>query len=136
MPIPLLFAIVPEAKELFVNGGVLENYPVRLFDRAKYFAKQNRPRHITTPQKPTPRLSGRRLKTSSTRPGALPDPGQPPPGERRQASHRIHQHTRCGHNKFDLDYEPKRDLEASGRAGTEKYFNWYDTNAPDNRAPD
>ena len=41
-----------------------------------------------------------------------------------------------GTTKFDLDYEPKRDLEASGRAGTEKYFDWYDTNAPDNRAPD
>ena len=41
-----------------------------------------------------------------------------------------------GKTKFDFDYEPKRDLEASGRAGTEKYFDWYDTNAPDNRAPD
>ena len=69
MPIPLFFAIVPEANEVFVNGSVLENYPVRLFDRAKYFAEQNRPRHITTPQKPTPRLSGRRLKTSSTKAG-------------------------------------------------------------------
>jgi len=51
MPIPLFFAIVPEANEVFVNGGVLDNYPVRLFDRAKYFAEQNRPRHITTPPK-------------------------------------------------------------------------------------
>ena len=41
-----------------------------------------------------------------------------------------------GTTEFDLDYEPKRNLEASGRAGTEKYFDWYDTNAPDNRAPD
>ena len=38
MPIPLFFAIVPEADEVFVNGGVLENYPVRLFDRAQYLA--------------------------------------------------------------------------------------------------
>ena len=38
MAIPLFFAIVPEANEVFVNGGVLENYPVRLFDRAQYFA--------------------------------------------------------------------------------------------------
>ena len=30
MPIPLFFAIVPEAKKVFVNGGVLENYPFRL----------------------------------------------------------------------------------------------------------
>ena len=50
MPIPLFFAIVPEANEVFVNGGVLENYPVRLFDRAQYFAEQNRPRHTTNPK--------------------------------------------------------------------------------------
>ena len=27
-----------------------------------------------------------------------------------------------GTTEFDLDYEPKRNLEASGRAGTKKYF--------------
>ncbi len=50
MPIHLFFAIVPEADEVFVNGGVLENYPVRLFDCAQYFAEQNRPRHTTNPK--------------------------------------------------------------------------------------
>ena len=50
MPIPLFLAIVPEADEVFVNGGGLENYPVRLFDRAKYVAEQDRPRHTTTPK--------------------------------------------------------------------------------------
>ena len=29
-----------------------------------------------------------------------------------------------GTTEFDLDYEPKRTLEASGRAGTENYFDW------------
>ena len=29
-----------------------------------------------------------------------------------------------GTTEFDLNYEPKRNLEASGRAGTEKYFDW------------
>tara|TARA_Y100001934_G_scaffold190864_1_gene224935 strand:- start:72 stop:332 length:261 start_codon:yes stop_codon:yes gene_type:complete len=38
-----------------------------------------------------------------------------------------------GTTEFDLDDETKRDLEASGRAGTEQYFDWYDANAPDNR---
>ena len=38
-----------------------------------------------------------------------------------------------GTTEFDLDYESKRNLEASGRAGTEQYFDWYDANAPDNR---
>ena len=41
-----------------------------------------------------------------------------------------------GTTEFDLDYEPKRNLEASEQAGTEKYFDWYYTNSPDNRAPD
>ena len=42
----------------------------------------------------------------------------------------------AGTTEFDLDYEPKRNLESSGRAGTEKYLVWNYTNAPDNRAPD
>ena len=29
-----------------------------------------------------------------------------------------------GTTEFDLNYEPKRNLEASGRTGTEKYFDW------------
>ena len=50
MPIHLFLAIVPEADEVFVNCGVLENYPVRLFDCAQYFAEQNRPRYTTNPK--------------------------------------------------------------------------------------
>ena len=34
---------------------------------------------------------------------------------------------------FDLDAETKAKLEASGQAGTERYFEWYDTTAPDDR---
>ena len=34
---------------------------------------------------------------------------------------------------FDLDAETKAKLEASGQAVTERYFEWYDTTAPDNR---
>ena len=50
MPIPIFFAAVREAEEAFVDGTLLDNYPVRLFDRAKFFAEQNRPRHTTTPK--------------------------------------------------------------------------------------
>lgn len=38
-----------------------------------------------------------------------------------------------GTTEFNLDDETKRNLEASGRAGTEQYFDWYDANAPENR---
>ena len=36
---------------------------------------------------------------------------------------------------FDLDAETNAKLEASGQAGTERYFEWYDTTAPDDRPP-
>ena len=29
-----------------------------------------------------------------------------------------------GTTEFDFDYKPKSNLEASGQAGTEKYFDW------------
>ena len=34
---------------------------------------------------------------------------------------------------FDLDAETKAKLEASGQAGTKRYFEWHDTTAPDDR---
>lgn len=49
MSIPLFFAAVRESENVLVDGGVLDNYPIRLFDRAKYVAKQHRLRH-TTPE--------------------------------------------------------------------------------------
>ena len=45
------------------------NYPVRLFDRAQYFAGRIALDTLRPKKQPTPRLSGRRLKTSSTAAG-------------------------------------------------------------------
>ena len=50
MSIPLFFAAVREDDGVFVDGSVQDNYPVRLFDCAQYFAEQNRPRHTTNPK--------------------------------------------------------------------------------------
>ena len=50
MSIPLFFAAVREDDGVFVDGRVQDNYPVRLFDCAQYFAEQNRPRHTTIPK--------------------------------------------------------------------------------------
>lgn len=47
MSIPLFFAAVREDENVFVDGGVLDNYPIRLFDREKYVPKRDRPRHTT-----------------------------------------------------------------------------------------
>lgn len=49
MSIPLFFAAVREGENVFVDGGVLDNYPIRLFDYAKYVTKRDRPRHTTIP---------------------------------------------------------------------------------------
>ncbi len=46
MSIPLFFAAVRNFRgDVFVDGGVFNNYPVKLFDREKYIARQNRKRH-------------------------------------------------------------------------------------------
>jgi len=47
MSTPLFFAAVRESDDLFVDGRVLDNYPIRLFDREKYVA--NRKRHTAKP---------------------------------------------------------------------------------------
>jgi NTE family protein len=45
MSIPLFFASVHhgDRKDVYVDGGVLNNYPIRLFDRLKYISKQKQP---------------------------------------------------------------------------------------------
>ena len=47
--IPLFFAAVRESDDLFVDGGVLDNYPIRLFEREKYVANRDRKRHTAKP---------------------------------------------------------------------------------------
>ena len=47
MSIPLFFAAVREDENIFVDVGVLDNYPIRLFDRKKCVPKRDRPRHPT-----------------------------------------------------------------------------------------
>lgn len=43
MSIPLFFAAVRNARDdVYVDGGVLNNYPVKLFDREKYVEEDNR----------------------------------------------------------------------------------------------
>jgi NTE family protein len=49
MSIPLFFAAVRESDDLFVDGGVLDNYPIRLFDPEKYVANRDRKRHTAKP---------------------------------------------------------------------------------------
>ena len=47
MSIPLFFTAVerPANNEIYVDGGVVRNYPVKLFDRLGYIAEEDRGRH-------------------------------------------------------------------------------------------
>ncbi len=46
MSIPLFFAAVRNFRgDVFVDGGIFNNYPVKLFDREKYIEEKNRHRH-------------------------------------------------------------------------------------------
>jgi NTE family protein len=44
--IPFFFTAVPgKGRDLYVDGGLLRNYPVKIFDREKYLAEECRVRH-------------------------------------------------------------------------------------------
>jgi NTE family protein len=50
MSIPLFFASVESARgDRYVDGGVLDNYPIKLFDREKYIDAGDRPQHSKRP---------------------------------------------------------------------------------------
>jgi NTE family protein len=45
MSIPLFFAAIRNARrDVYVDGGLLNNYPIKLFDREKYISEDDRPK--------------------------------------------------------------------------------------------
>jgi NTE family protein len=51
MSIPLFFAAVRNMRQdVYVDGGVFNNYPIKLFDREKYLESQDIPSHVRTPE--------------------------------------------------------------------------------------
>src|SRR3989442_3497051 len=51
MSIPLFCASVKLARgDRYVDGGVLDNYPIKLFDREKYIDAEDRPMHSGRPE--------------------------------------------------------------------------------------
>jgi len=116
---------------------VLDNYPVRLFDRAKYVAEQDRPRHTTTP-KAYAEAKREKIENFFDYGWTLIQTLMRSQDNRHLESGDWHltlyiETLGVGITEFDLKYETKRDLKASGRAGTEQYFECYDANAPENR---
>lgn len=174
MSIPLFFAAVRESDDLFVDGGVLDNYPIRLFDREKYVTNRDRKRHTAKPPHYAGANRERRGNTSpfvynretlgfrldSREEIALFRDGAAPKREkiddffdygwaliRTLMGAQDSRHLQSGDwhrtvyintlgvstTDFDLDAETKAKLETSGQAGTERYFEWYDTTTPDDR---
>ena len=51
MSIPLFFAAVRNVREdVYVDGGVFDNYPIKLFDREKYVKKSELSKHARKPE--------------------------------------------------------------------------------------
>jgi NTE family protein len=51
MSIPLFFAAKRSLRgDVYVDGGVLDNYPIKLFDRKKYIADRNLKAHSREPE--------------------------------------------------------------------------------------
>ena len=69
MPITLFFAAVREADEVFVGSGSVGKLSGSSVGQRKILCRAESPSTHHHPQKPTPRRSGRRLKTSSTKAG-------------------------------------------------------------------
>lgn len=141
MSIPLFFAAVRESDDLFVDGGVLDNYPIRLFDREKYVANRDRKRHTATPpsRQAAHYARANRERRGNTSPFVY---NRETLGFRLDSRHlqsdewhrTVYINTLgVGTTDFDLDAETKAKLELSGQADTERYFEWYDKTAPDDR---
>ncbi|MGE3683873.1 MAG: patatin-like phospholipase family protein [Bdellovibrionales bacterium] len=45
MSIPLFFRAIRRSQDLYVDGGVVDNYPVKLFDQYKFIRPEDRPRN-------------------------------------------------------------------------------------------
>ncbi len=167
MSIPLFFAAKRDLRgDLFVDGGVLDNYPIKLFDRRKYLDSKNfkEPDYYKRVNKGLKDIErpisqyvynqetlGFRLD-SKEEIAVFRDHAEPP-------RHRINdffdytwalietvidaQQSRHLHSDdwmrtvyidtlgvsttdFGLSDEKKKALVASGRAGAEHYFDWYD----------
>lgn len=171
MSIPLFFAARRSARgDVYVDGGVLDNYPIKLFDRTKYLSTENftepeyykkinaqfndadRPISSYVYNKET---LGFRLDTKEEI-AVFRDHAEPPHTkidnffdytwalihtviEAQQSSH-LHgddwartvyiDTLGISTTDFDLTDSKKKELVNSGKEGTSKYFEWYDSPVP------
>lgn len=171
MSIPLFFkAIRYKYDDVFVDGGVLNNYPVKLFDRVKYISQENqlktaieRPYYEkeneqflknhpeSSPYIYNKETLGLRLDSKQEiavfrygadqnrqKIGSFSDYVKSLISTIMESQGNTHLHSDDWHRtiyidtlgvstvQFDLSDSKKKELEDSGRAGAEKYFDWYD----------
>ena len=170
MSIPLFFrAVRYEHDDLFVDGGVLYNYPIKLFDREKYISQDKTKMAAKRPYyekeneqflKNHPESSpyvynketlGLRLDSKQEiavfrygtdlnrqRISSFSDYVKSLASTIMESQGNTHLHSDDWHRsiyidtlgvstiQFDLSNVKKKELEDSGKAGAEKYFDWYD----------
>jgi NTE family protein len=171
MSIPLFFKAVRDTKkDIFVDGGVLNNYPIKLFDRKKYIDPENQPAMATerpyyakeneqflkkhpasSPYVYNKETLGLRLDSAKEiaafrygadlnrqEIGGFSDYIKALVSTIMESQGNVHLHSDDWHRtiyidtlgvstiQFDLSESKKKELEDSGRAGAEKYFDWLD----------
>lgn len=153
MSIPLFFAAVKGPRpHLYVDGGVLNNYPVQLFDQPKYWVGENPPNASLGEFKNSQTL-GFRLDSKEEidvfRDGKAPAPQSIGSikdylmaliGTLMAAQDNRHLEEAdwnrtvyintlgIGTTDFNLSPERKKKLIESGRAGAVNYFDWWEKN--------
>jgi NTE family protein len=162
MSIPLFFTAVVNARhDVYVDGGMLNNFPIRLFDREKYIPKKRRARLAV--QTDYYRKENRRFLLDSKQEICVFRYGAEPVHERiddffdyvkalmttvLEAQGNMHLHSDDWQRTVYIDTlgvattdfgltEAKKDrLRASGRKGATSYFKWFDDpkSKPLNRA--
>lgn len=174
MSMPLFFTAVRKFRgDLLIDGGCLDNYPVKLFDRAKYVSaggvELNARRteyyekvNVSLAKTSSPYIYNKEtlgFRLDSGREIAVFRDGAEPPREDindffdyvwallrtvNNAQEDRHLHSDDWHRTiyidtlgvkttdFDLSDDKKQALFESGRSGTKQYFDWYDTQNPDN----
>jgi NTE family protein len=172
MSIPLFFASKRNVRgDVYVDGGVLSNYPVKLFDREKYVSSASRNTGYYDEENTRLQSEGINISPyifneetlgfrldSAKEIAVFRDQAEPPSDEVEdffdyvkalivtymESQQNLHLHSDAwkrtiyiaslgvGTTQFDLDDQTKNILVESGKAGVNKYFDWYDNHTATN----
>jgi len=155
MSLPLVFASVKRGGDVWVDGGLTWNYPIDLFDRARYagddggegdarvYNKATLGFRVDTRAEIT--AERRRFGLPSTKVDSFPEYLKALVGFMTDMANRVHLQPRDWHRTvfieshgvgttdFNLDATQVSRLVESGRVGTEAWFEWFEGAGEDER---